>query len=261
MKFKNFQLIIGDSIPKKSDIENICKIGKKIIKEYKYDWYEVNKQIIEDRFLWLYYEYDNAHSYNEDVLNGESDSKEPNPKTKTQVELRKQLFVCYDIDNNMLYTNKTDKKSFVKYYISDTLQKNVEIKNIYTTLDDFQNSVNLIKTLKFVQNRNLFNTNNDSIFNQQANIYGLDLPEKITVKVDYGNTLIDKYKNKLQDLNKKKKASEFQSITLIGVDDNNVEKSFDFSSMIESIELQISKDDNLRYNNEDVIRELLNRLR
>lgn len=261
MKFKNFQLIIADDIPTKTDIQKICNIGMHYVKDFGSDWYEVDKSFIEERFLWIYCQYDNATIYNDFVFNGESDEKELNPRKKPQVELRKQFFVCYDTKTGLLYMNNIEKRGFVKHYISYSVQKEALIKNIYTTLEEFQNAVKVIKTLKFVQERNIMNNVPNCIFQQQANIYGLDNPEKIMMQVDYGGTPIGQAKNALQSFKKMRDSGEFESIVLVGLDDLDVEQSFDFSSLIQAIEITVEKNENVRYNAEDVRNSFLNRIR
>lgn len=118
MKFKNCQLIINEQTPKKDDIKKIYDIGLSYAKDFGSDLYEIHKEFIEDRFLWLYCEYDNSQLYNETVLNKDNDEKEANPRTKSQVELRKQLFICYDTNTNLLYTNNIDKDSLIGWTIS-----------------------------------------------------------------------------------------------------------------------------------------------
>lgn len=261
MKFRNFQLIIGGQIPSMEDLQNININGLSYIKDYGNDWYEINKSFIEDRFLWLYCEYENATIYNENVLNGEKDQKQKNPRGKLQVELKKQLFACYDSKTHLFYINNIDKRGFLSHYISDTLQKEAVIKNIYTSLEEFQNSVMSIKQLKFVQERNLQNSTADSMFQQQANLLGLDMPEKIIMQVDYGHTPIGEVKNALQKFKTLRDAGNFERILVVGVDDKEVEQSFDFSSLIKAIEMTSPKNGNGRYNVDDISREFLNKIR
>lgn len=151
MKFKNCQLIIGGDTPSKENIKNIYKSEQQVVKDYNNDWYEINKEFVDDRFLFMYCEYDNAELYNDTVLNGENDAKETNPRSKSQVELRKQLFICYDVHTNLLYINNLEKRGFIKYYISVIFNKKVDIKNIYSSLEDFQSTVKIIQKFKFVQ--------------------------------------------------------------------------------------------------------------
>ncbi len=261
MKFRNFQLIINNQYPTQKDINKICTYGLNYIKDYGTDWYEVDKYFIEDRFLWLYCQYDNATIYNENILDGEKDEKRKNPRGKFQVELKRQLFICYDMQTKLFYINNIDKRGFARYYFSDTLQKDIIIKNIYTSLEEFQNSVTSIKQLKFVQERNIMNLLPNSVFTQQANIFGLDMPDKITMQVDYGNTPIEQAKNALQNFKKWKVEGNFESIILVGIDDKEVEQSFDFSSLIKTIEIDVPKNENGRYNPDFAKTELLNRIR
>lgn len=261
MKFKNFQLIIDDNMPKIDDLQKIAQNGLLFIKDFGSDWYEVEKSFEEERFLWLYCEYDNATIYNENILDGEKDEKQRNPRKKLQVELRKQLFICYDANKKLLYMNDIEKRGFVKHYFSDTLQKTTYIKNIYASLDDFQNSVKTIKQLKFVQEKSIVNLEPTSIFQRQANIFGLDMPEKITMQVEYGNTPIGSVLKRLQEFEKWKNRGDFESIILVGVNDSSVEESFDFSSIIKAIEVKASKTENGRYDPEFVKSEFLKKIR
>lgn len=150
MKFKNFQLIIDGQTPLTNDIIKIKDIGLACCKNYGSDWYTVEKDYIESRYLWLYIEHDNAKIYKDEVLNGENEQNENNPRNKTQLELRQQLFVCFDTTTERLYMNNMDKRGFVQHYFKDTLQKEVLIKNIYATIDEFQQRVKTIRRMKFV---------------------------------------------------------------------------------------------------------------
>ena len=261
MKFKNCQLIINDEKPQKADIQKVAEQGLKYIKNYGNDWYEIDKLFLEDRFLWLYCEYDNSKLYNENVFDGVNDEKVENPRSKNQVELKKQLFACYDISTGFIYLNNLEKRGFISHYIQDILQKNVVIKNIYSSLDDFQNAVKFIKALKFVQKRNVMNIAKDSIFEQFNNIYGLDNPERVKMQVEYDNTPIGQLKNMIQNVKAKKFTGEFEDIILIGRDDNDVEQSFDFSSLMKSIEVTVDKNDNGRYDPNSIKNEFLNKIR
>ncbi|MFV0518438.1 MAG: hypothetical protein ACK5MV_13675 [Aminipila sp.] len=261
MRFKNFQLIINQGIPTIEDIINISENGSKFVKDYYSDWYEIQKTFFEDRFLWIYCQYNNAKLYRDVVLDGSRDVEERNPRGKSQVELYKQLFFCYDWKTKLFYTNNMDKRGFVQYYFSNALSKDVEIKNIYTSLEEFQDSVKAIKQLKFVQERNIQNFIQDSIFQQQVNIFGLDCPEKITMQIDYGNTPIEQAKKAIQKFRQWKDSGNFESIILIGVDDTEVEQSFDFSSLIKSIPVEVLKNENGRYDPEEVKVKFLNEIR
>lgn len=85
MIFKTFQLIIDDDNPVKSDLEKIYKytdtsLNKSIFIE-KNKIYMIEKDFIEDRFLWCYFSYDDQ-KYNEQVWDKEINTLKDNPKKK-----------------------------------------------------------------------------------------------------------------------------------------------------------------------------------
>lgn len=87
---------------------------------------------------------------------------------------------------------------------------------------------------------------------QQTNILGLDLPDKITMQVEYTDTLIGKVKNGMQELKQKRDQGLFTDIIVIGEDDFGIEQSFDFRSVIKNIEINVNKNEDDRYNDKEV---------
>lgn len=156
MKFKNYQLIIDENRPLESDIIKVATLGPNQIKA-GVNLFEVKKSIEYNRFLWLYCEYDNPSLYNPSVFNLETNEIEVNPKKSHQLEFRNQVFICYDIEKDILYCNQEDRKSFLKIYISDSLQKNVVIKNIYSSIEEFQTKIKTLCEMRFIQKENLMN--------------------------------------------------------------------------------------------------------
>ena len=70
------------------------------------------------------------------------------------------------------------------------------------------NVVTQLKSVCFTQRRTLFTSKEDSIFKKQANLYGLDLPEKSKIRLDYGATPIGAAKNALRDWKMKRESGE-----------------------------------------------------
>lgn len=251
MKFKTFQLIIEGQAPSKSDLQKIIDIGQATFRP-GVELFEIEKAITEDRFFWMSCQYDNAELWTDHVWNTPEEKKEANPRKKIQIECRQQLFICFDIKQQLLYMSNMDKRPFLKNYLQEMLQKEVVIKNIIKSLDEFQGVVKSMKSAKFVQVRNIFNCSNASIFARTADIYGMDAPERIILKADYGNTPIAVAKGALQNLEQKLRAGEFESIIIVGEDDGGIEQSFDFSSIISTIPINAIKDDNGHYKPEEV---------
>lgn len=154
-----------------------------------------------------------------------------------------------------------DKRPFLKKYISDSLNKTAEIKNIIHSLEDFENAVKIIKSATFIQMRNIMNTAPNSIFARTANIFGLDAPERLYLKADCGGSPIENVKQMLRSFKNKRHNGEFDNIIIVGEDDAGVEHSFDFSSIIQSVGISPSKNENGHYNSDDVQNLLLIEIR
>ena len=119
-----------------------------------------------------------------------------------------------------------------------------------------------LKKLKFTQQRNIMNVaDNESIFMQQVSELGLDMPDKITMQIEYPNTLIGSLRNGIQNIKKKREQGYFKDIVLIGVDDSGIEQSFDFSSVVKNIEILTHKNEDERYDKEEVERCFFEKIR
>lgn len=264
MQFKNFQLFIDQDFPTKDELIMIAEQGLKLEKEHEHDdnWYKISKSFIKDRFLWLYFEYENAKIYNDSVLDGQTDMSEKNPRKRTQVELKKQLFVCYDLKSKRLYINNLKKRSLIEYYIKKSLNCNeVNIKNIYKSLEEFEKSIETVKSLRFIQERNVVNSGKDTIFSRQINVLGLDMPNQLSIELGYGNRKLRDIKSILNKLKKGIELGSFSNVLVVGETDKKIEESFDFSSIIKYIEMKASKKDNGMYDENVIKEELLNKLR
>ena len=252
MKFKTFQPIIDGHNPLKEDIKNVVNHGKNKHEQGK-EVYLIDRKMIDDRYLWMYCQHDNAKLYGDVVLDTEKEKRHKNTRKRNEIELRQQLFVAYDIKTKLLYLSDMTKKGFAKEYIADALQVDVVVKNIYASLEEFQKSIKSLTRLKFTQYYNVQNMlDEQSIFIKQVNELGLDLPDKMMMQVEYPNTPIGTIKNGLQNIKKKRDLGYFKDIILVGLDDLGVEQSFNFSSIIKNIDISIYKNENERYDDKQV---------
>ena len=192
----------------------------------------------------------------------DEEKQHKNTRKKYEIELRKQLFLILDTESQLLYLSDITKKGAIKAYFTEELQADIIIKNLYSSLDEFQKSVKVLKKLKFTQYRNISNTlDKESIFMQQANELGLDMPEKIMMQIEYPNTFVGNLKNGIQILKKKKDQGYFSDIILIGEDDFGIEQSFDFTSIIKNIEVAVRKNEDDRYDENEVERNFFEKIR
>lgn len=259
MKFSAVLLYVNDKFPDISVFKKLSEDGRARYRKGNY-LYTIEQDLVADRFYWMYFQYDNESLYTNMVIDTTDNSVKENPRPKYQVEMRSQLFVCYDLDKHILYVSDYQKKATVTDYISEMLQVSAHTKNVLRSLDDFLGVVTQLKSVSFTQRRSLFTSAEDSTFRKQANIYGLDLPERSKVKLDYGSSPIGAYKNAMRGWKKKRDSGEFEDIVIVGLDDSGFENTFNFSTMISSVDINIIKDDDFRYEPTVVKSQLINLL-
>lgn len=241
------------------DLKRVCDIGKKMFQpDRQKNLYVVDTNIIDERFFWLACDYDDAASFRDYVVNQNTGEKQPNPRTKSQIEPRKQFFACYDTISHFLYISDLSRRKTLTWYLSDTLQKQFAYKNVYSSVDDFCNRIRYIRGLRYIQVKNLFSQSGD-IFNQVSDMLGLDAPEKIQMKVTYGDIPVHAGRSLVEMFHRNRE--QFEEVIVIGCDDEGVEQTFDFSSVMKRIEISPQKDENEHYDSQEVQRLLLTELR
>lgn len=259
MKFNSMLLYINDRFPMLSDLQALHQVGRSLYRKGNY-LYDIEQDLVEDRFYWMYFQYENENLYSNLVIDTTDDSAKENPRPKNQVEMRNQLFVCFDLQSGKLYISDYGKKGVVNSYIGEMLQSKIYSKNVFTSIDDFLQAVTKLRSVSFTQKDSLFNRAEDSILSKQANIYGLDLPARSKVKLEYSDEPIGKIRNVMRSWKNKHENGEFDEICVVGVDDKGFEKTFDFVSMISSVDINVIKNDNCRYEPSVVKTQLLNTL-
>lgn len=81
-------------------------------------------------------------------------------------------------------------------------------------------------------------------------MFGLDALSELQIKISYGNIPVQESRKLLDRFSKEK--NDFENIIVIGCDDEGVEKTFDFSSIIKRIEIKINKDVSGQYDANEV---------
>ena len=216
-------------------------------------------EIIDDRYFWMSCDYDDAVRFRDYVINKETGEKEPNPRSKEQIEPRQQFFACYDCDTHLLYLNDLNRRKFLQQYLSETLQKEFQINNIYTSVDEFCNKIKTIRGFQYTQVDNLFSRGGD-LFARIGNMWGQDLPSKIQLKIAYGDIPVHGGGRQIIDIFSRHR-NEFDTVVVIGWDDDGVEHTFDFSSVLKHISISPSKDENEHFDPTEVRALLLHELR
>ena len=260
MKFSSMLLYVDDNFPNKQTFEQLLQVGGNLYRKGKF-LYSVEQSFISNRHFWMYFQYDNENLYSDIVIDTTDNSSKSNPRPKSQVEMRSQLFACYDLQRNLLYVSDYSKKSAITNYIEEMLQKSAIVKNVYKSLDEFPAVVKYLKSVTFTQRRTIFTSTPESIFQRQANMFGLDLPEYSKLKLDYGSSPVGIVRTALQNWELKRESGEFEDVLIVGLDDAGFESTFNFSTMISNVEIDLARDENDRFNPDSVRTLLLEKLR
>lgn len=243
-----------------STFEKIIDVGATTFQYSRSNFlFEINHSIYDDRYYWLECDYDNKKAFKDYVINTSTGEKESNPRTVHQIETRQQLFVCFDCLRKRLYVSDRARLPFIKAYIHDSLQKDVQIKTVISSAEQFYSQVSSLHQLKFTQVDNLFARETD-VFHDVPNFYGLDLPDKMKITFSYTGHPINKSVKGFVDYMMSHRDS-FRDVLLIGSNDDGLEKVFDLNSVISKISLNADKDHFDRYDSVEVRTKLFNQLR
>lgn len=259
MKFSSVLLYVNDTFPDIQFFKKLQGASRPLYRKGNY-LYDVEQDLVADRFYWMYFQYDNSSLYVNTVIDTTDDSVKDNPRPKSQVEMRFQLFACYDLVRETLYISDYTKKATITDYIAEMLSVTAKTKNVLRSAEDFLGIVTQLKSVCFTQCRTIFTSKDDSIFKKQANLYGLDLPERSKVRLDYGSSPIGTVRNALRDWKVKRDSGEFEDVVVVGLDDSGFESSFNFSTLISSVDINVIKNDDYRYDPYVIKNQLINLL-
>ena len=263
MIFSEYNITVDNRKINKEDINNFIKINN-ISKrfEYKDKFYEIESKFAEERFWYIYIKFDD-NVYNNKVWDTNDDKIKPNPKTRQQVEFRHQIFICYDLKEDLLYSSKSIKqmkKTMIQDMIEQNIGKKCYIKSIIADLKEFKNQVSSLTKIKFTNTRNLISLQDgyDDMFKPTIlNPYGLDAPSKLIIEYDK----IPFDKNLLDLIKKDKDNGKFKNVVIVGktIDEDTIE--LDFSNLTQKIIIDVNKDKNGMYDEKDVLSSLLNKIK
>ncbi len=221
---------------------------------------KVKAEILEERFFWVSCDYGETTIFYDKVINQGTKQTENNPRSRQQIEPNRQLFACYDCYRHKLYLNNRKQSNILLAYLRDSTNEEFEISHVYASVDEFCNRIKTLHEFRYTQVDNLFRSDGD-LFSKVGDLYGRDLPSKIQLKISYMNIPVHDGGGKaIIDLLYRHK-DEFKNVVIIGNDDNGIEHTFDFDSLIKNIQILPNEDDGGRFDSEEVKRLLLGAIR
>ena len=254
LNFKVLDLLIDDDFMSKQDIDIAPMLGWK--KDTGETLYSFTARVEADRYLLVYCEYDNKQ-YRETVYDMEQEVEAENPRKPYQNELRQQFFACYDTETKTLYLSDFQKKGILQSYLKEQTSKEIRIRERFDSIDRFCDIAKFIRTISFVQHNTLMNSTGTSIFHQMYGALGLDVPNKATTKIEYGNSPISQFKDAIKRIKDKKDNCEFDSIVIIGSDAFGAEIRFSYETLVSNKSINVDRNENGRYDSDDVFSTLI----
>lgn len=257
VSFKTMQLIVDNLAPTETILESINSSPTKSINIGDISYIFTTKYNKEEKYLWMYGQFENSKIRNEFVYDKFTYEAEKNPRNNNQIEYKHQLFAMYFISNKTLYLSNLQKKEQFAKYLSDVLQKEVIIKSYYKGINEFVEGIKTLKKLSFTTKHDLF-TERDGIFETVANIFGLDCAEAISIEADYKRMLVSDIGQKFfSRIKNQKDNDQIDNIVLCGYDDNDIEKTLDINNYVESISINAVPDEKTGLLTDDMIELLL----
>lgn len=259
--FSAIHLVIGNKLPSKDDLGTLFAECTEGIFNDNDTHYIISKGC-SNGLYWIYCKYGKAFPYSPEVINSSTDFIEENPRTKEQAELNGQLFACYIESKNTLYISNMQKLSFLDSYFKSILAKEISLKKILISADEFLEKIKSVKSIKFAVRDNLFSNVDGSlsISPEHKDIYGLGVPDYYEIKSTFYNrrTITEAFKDFFKKMAGWQKTGEAQELICVGIDDKGVENTYNSNEFVRKIKtLSNSDKDEYGFYNKEAVFEAL----
>ena len=255
-----FQLIVGEQFVCAEDFEALLKFSGNT-EFFNNSWHYTEIEKIDPFFYWFYAEYGAPLPHAPKVFNELNGKQEKNPRSSYHAELSKQLFGIYDVQDMIFYLSNSKKKNFITNFLANKLNREVFIKSIVNSIDDFLNSAKNITNIKLIKRHNLITLDAD-IFQSADDVFGLVKPEDAELNVRYfPRPITEKFKLFLRKAKIMKERGEITTFVCIGQDDSKFESIFNLENMQYKTSLLCDNDINGMVNKDDVKIVMLNKIK
>ncbi len=151
-----------------------------------------------------------------------------------------------------MYIYNLDKKNIFKTFLTEKLSIIFEIKNIYVSKDEFIKQLKEVSKIQFTDTRNLFNQGSKE---RQAliDLTGTDAPDNFSIEATYSKGMLVKIARFLRK-------QENRNLVIKGKDESGFEKIYNSEDLTQKIKIDVTKNDNGKYDSETVKINLLSKL-
>lgn len=239
--FTTFQVVVDGKYPNVEDYDVLCTNA---LKKYDRDGihYKIDHNMEKHNdFYWMYASYGNPLPYSDQVYDTLGKVTKDNPRKPYDAELRNQFFGLYDFKTQLLYLSNSQKKGFFEVYCKTYIGKEVTIKRIYKSAEEFLSIVKKISEIRLVSQRSIFTTKS-GLFDEVDNLFGLGEPEQFKLDVNFGKVdktnlfeqILKKWRDKFQDC-------KLEQLMCVGYDERDMEAIFNTDSFMNKIEVKQKK--------------------
>lgn len=212
---------------------------------------KVAKKCIDNRFVTFYFNQGSKYPYPDTVINTElKESK--NPRDPDQIELDDQFFALIDIKNQRIYLSDQRKRYIISDWLKNKLEKEITIKSIIEE-QEFINRLKSVNAISFTLVPNLFNSASEEVLSKSLvdDIYGFGA-DKAKLELSYkdGN-VTDKIKAIFNSLLNRK--NEFETITVVGRNDENLESVFNLDEIVNKLSIEVNDFEESKLLNPDTV--------
>lgn len=161
----------------------------------------------------------------------------------------------------MLFLSNSKKSGFIEEYLRIYLEKEISIKKIYTSAEDFLQILHLIDNVRLISyNSDLF-SQSTGLFDESSNIFGLGNPDQLSLELKFHKasktaSFIDKFLNWKNRIAK----CELDNLICVGRDDKNMEIIFNTDSFANRIDVKAEQNNNGMFNDQYVEEALANKI-
>ncbi len=215
---------------------------------------KITKQIHEDRFISLYFNYGNKYPYSQKVakLDGEELEEIDNPRSPELIELSDQLFVLIDAKLQRIWLSNQRQRNEIAKWLKEKINKDVNIKSIINETE-FIDKLKSVQEISFTVLPDLFNSADQQTLSSHLaqDIFGFGA-EKAKVQLLYKNSSItDKIREKFNGLLAKK--DNFQEIAVIGRSDEGFDTVFNLEEVVSKVTVNVGYDETSKHLNPESV--------
>lgn len=151
----------------------------------------------------------------------------------------------------VFFLNDRRKLGFIKQYLFEKLNKQIDVKTIYASIDEFTNKIKTIEKIKFTGFRDLFSSQND-IFKGFKDVFAYGEPESFSISANYSQTINSKITEMLKNFDTANKSYLIRSLVCIGKDEKGFESVFNSDSFSQKLEISLDKNEENLFNQDEV---------